>query len=73
MSDLPTPPPHPPPPLRAAVRPRRAIWCSRTERIEYDRGYVDAYGCESPHCSGTHHVVLVGPTCLAWRDAGGEW
>lgn len=45
-------------------KPDKAVHCTRTGRIETDRGYVDDLTCQQYYirCTGTHYVIRAGET-----------
>lgn len=44
--------------------PDKAVYCTRTGRVERDRGYVDDLTCQMKYnrCTGTHYVLRIGET-----------
>lgn len=45
-------------------KPNKAAYCTRTGKMESDRGYADALTCQTKYggCSGTHYVIRIGET-----------
>jgi len=45
-------------------QPNKAVFCTRTGRMETDRGYVDDLTCQKKYfrCTGTHYVIRAGET-----------